>query len=435
MTSIALFGCGTVGMAVCDIISREMVEEDGPLSGCSVDMIVVRDKTKYLQDGAKNILKDLFVDDMQEALKRIPSVDVVVEMIGGTTTAWDIVQTGLVFDKIVITANKALLSKYTKELEELNRTTKATLAFEASVGGGIPIIKSLLRDIQWCTANAYGVRQISGILNGTSNYILTQMEENKLPYETAVKMAQDRGYAEADPSADVLGWDARCKIQILQRLAFGVTVDPENIVCEGITDIQEVDFEYGKAMDCKVKLVATTVGNKNGVRAWVLPTMVPMIDPIASTNGVKNIVSIYHETMGPISMSGFGAGGDTTAHSVVSDLYNCLKCKNTSSVWFGSARHCRKDYVADIQLRFYIRLTVSDKVGIITDIGRVCETLSVSIDAVLQNPVGKDYDFTKDLLQFVVVTNETSYQKIKELKERLVNCEWCKGDPFLMALL
>jgi homoserine dehydrogenase len=398
-----------------------------------IDMIVVRNKSKYLGSSYEPLLMDLFVDDMAMALKRIKDVDVVIEVIGGTTTAWEIVKTGLVNNKIVVTANKALVSKYMKELEELNRTTTGTLAFEASVCGGIPIVKSMLRDIQWCAADAFGVERISGVVNGTTNYILTQMEQFNLKYETAVQLAQEEGYAESDPSADVLGWDARCKIQILQRLAFGVTVDPEDIVCEGIIDVQKVDFEYAKTMKCRVKLVATTVGNKNGVRAWVLPTMVPLDNPIATTNGVKNIVSVYHGTMGPVSFTGRGAGGNATGHSVVSDVYNCLLNGGVNKPWFGTAQYCHKNLVADIQLKFYIRLTVSDRVGIIADIGRACEKHSISIDAVLQNPVKPNYDFTKDFLQFVVMTNETTYDKVIGLKGALSLFSWCKREPFVMG--
>jgi homoserine dehydrogenase len=435
MTKIGLFGCGTVGRSVCDILSREMLCPTSPFlkHSISIEMIVVRDKKKYLRDSSKGIVEDLFVDNMEDALERIKDCDVIVEVIGGTTTAWDIVKEGLVQGKIVVTANKALVSTYMKELDEMNQATTGALAYEASVAGGIPIIKSILRDVQFGTADAFGVSRVSGIVNGTTNYILTCMEESGLEYDEALRMAQDKGFAESDPSADVHGWDARAKIAILQRLAFGVTVDPETIVCEGITKVQKVDFEYARTMGCKIKLVATTVGNSTGVRAWVLPSLVSLDNPIATTSGVKNIVSVYHETMGPVSYTGFGAGGEATGHSVVADIFNCLE-GNTPARWFGSAEYCHMDKVSDIALRFYIRLTVVDQVGIVKDIGTLCEVHSVSIDAILQNPVQAGYDYTKDPLQFVVVTNETTIEKAVGLVKDLNACGWNKNDPFMMCV-
>ena len=246
-TRIALFGFGTVGRATFAILEREQQ--------LNVHMIVVRNKQKYLPNQNDEDVKALFVDDMTLALQRIKDVDVVIEVMGGTTAAWIVVQSAILKGKVVVTANKALMSTY---MHELNEMPTGKLYFEAAVAGGIPIVRSLLRDVQCFRAKGFGCDKVQGILNGTSNFILTKMSQDGVSYTQALEEAQQLGYAEADPSADVLGWDARAKIHLLQRLCFGTTVPPNKIVCEGITRIEPVDFEYARRLGCKIKLVATT---------------------------------------------------------------------------------------------------------------------------------------------------------------------------------
>ncbi len=437
--NIALFGFGTVGKSIYEILEREL----GKSINANLGVIVVRNKQKYIQkmindsvpEDTVNFFQSIIQDDFDAVLQATSSFDVIIEVMGGIEQAWDVVRKGLNEDKIVITANKALLSTYMTELDDLNNSCRGKLYYEASVAGGIPIIKSLFRDIQWTTAEAFSVSNVSGILNGTCNYILTEMEKRKITYKEALAEAKEKGYAEADPSADVEGLDTRAKIHILQRISYGAQVYANDIVCEGITKIEPIDFVYASQMHRKIKLVGSTFSNANGIRAWVMPSMVSIRNPIANTDNVKNIVLVNHETMGPIALSGNGAGGETTAHSVLSDLHFALHVNQDSQQWFGRASYANKGLVAPIVLPFYVRLNVRDKVGIIADVGKICEDLQISIDAILQNPLPKNFDYINDELQFVLVTNMCSYDTIQQLKTIIIVRDWCLRDPFIMAVV
>ena len=262
------------------------------------------------------------------------------------------------------------------------------------------------------------------------------MERRGVTYQVALKEAQDKGYAESDPSADVEGWDARAKIQILQRLAYGsINAD---IVCEGITKIEPIDFQYASLLNGKIKLVATSIATAEGIRSWVLPTVVSQETSMATTNGVQNIVTVDHAVLGRVSMIGLGAGGDPTAHSVVSDV--CKAMTGVKERWFGTANHTFRLvgaghlHMAPMVLPFYVRLTVRDRVGIIADVGRVCEELKISIDAVVQLPVSSNFDYGDNELQFVVTLNETLYETVMRFKTILTLREWNLRPPFVMVI-
>ena len=382
----------------------------------------------------------LFEDDMEKALKRIDEVDGVIEVMGGIDDAWEVVKTALQMKKKVVTANKALVSTYLKELQillkEHGNDTRSfnwdCFHFEAAVAGGIPIIRSLLRDVQDVfrqNMKGFTTKKLYAILNGTSNFILTKMEQG-MSYQEALKMAQSVGYAEADPSADVKGYDARAKIHILEQILFSTNRVADQIVCEGIEDITNIDFEYAFLLNGKIKLVATTVKSSSGVSTWVMPTLVPSFTDLAKTDGVRNIVCVDHPFLGTLSYSGEGAGGYATAHSVVSDIFDLsvvyplgnLDLEKTSSV------------ENDFEIPFYLRITVIDCIGIIADIGTLCRELNISVDAVIQKPMGPSFDFVNDDLTFIVTTNATPYKTIQVLKKRIEETEWNKKPVFIMAI-
>lgn len=415
-TRIALFGFGTVGRATFAILEREQQ--------LNVHMIVVRNKQKYLPNQNDEDVKALFVDDMTLALQRIKDVDVVIEVMGGTTDAWIVVQSAILKGKVVVTANKALMSTY---MHELNEMPTGKLYFEAAVAGGIPIVRSLLRDVQCFRAKGFGCDKVQGILNGTSNFILTKMSQDGVSYTQALEEAQQLGYAEVDPSADVLGWDARAKIHLLQRLCFGTTVPPNKIVCEGITRIEPVDFEYARRLDCKIKLVATTEVYEEAVRTYVFPTMVPAASSLGATDGVLNIVTMTHATMGTYAMQGEGAGGKTTAHSVCADVLQALHGPKRSTCFGTTAGYStQRDFYAG----FCLRLTATDEVGIIRDIGNLAANANLQIEAILQNP------HTGPTVQFVVVLHPTWYQSALAFADKInVMCQWSTIRPFLTVIM
>lgn len=429
--TVALFGFGTVGRAVFDILDKMGLAND-------VKYIVVRNKQKYIDK--EGIANTLFEDNMERAKERIQEVDNVIEVMGGTTDAWEVVKMALKMDKKVITANKALVSTYMSELQELLNTDDAGIRsivwdkfhFEAAVAGGIPIIRSLVRDVQDIyrqNMQGFTTQKLYAILNGTSNFILTKMEQEGMTYGDALRLAQSIGYAEADPSADVKGYDARAKIHILEQILFSTDRKADDIVCEGIENITNVDFEYASLLNSKIKLVATTTkACDNHVSTFVMPTLVPSNKDVAKTDGVRNIVCIEHPFLGTLSYSGPGAGGYATAHSVVSDIFDF-------SIVYPLGNPEYKSFVQnDFEIPFYLRITVIDCIGIIADIGSLCKDLNISVDAVIQKPLSSSFDFVNDDLTFVVTTNATKYSTIQILKQKIESMEWNKKAVFVMAL-
>ena len=400
--SIVLFGFGTVGQSVWQMLKGQY----------EFKAIAVRRLTVYRETFPK-----LPFVDVATAIARVPDADVVVEVMGGNEAAWDAVKAGLAHGKRVVTANKALLASRIEDIEAMG--DGVDLLYEAAVGGGIPAIKCLLHHVV-----SKGIREVSGILNGTSNYILTKMAVEGADYDEALREAQAKGYAEADPTNDVEGFDALYKARILQRIAFGRAAGNE--ARQGISSLLPVDFEYAKALGCTIKLrcsaTPTTVS--------VMPTVMSTALPLGSVDGVLNAVTIDHNIMGTVTLTGPGAGGDATAHSIVSDV---LQPPSTHPP-FGGVEP--KDAApAPLSSTFYLRLGVRDRVGIISEVGAACEALGVSIDAVLQNPVSPAFDFSSDVLRFVVLLHETDSKKMEDLCGALRRRDWCVEAPLAMPLL
>lgn len=426
--SLALFGYGTVGSAVYNILTNTQ-HHRWPY----IKMVVVRNVENYKNTPAYR--DKLLIDNLEQAIQRLDDVDIVVEVMGGFTNSFRVIRTALVAGKTVVTANKLLISKAMPELESLlEEGTSGRLFFEASVCGGIPIIKSMQRDIQG-SHHAFGVSEISGIMNGTCNFILSEMERLRAPFGTVLKQAQTNGFAEADPSSDILGLDTLYKLNILTRLGFGQNVlrqidDATYNCCVGIDQVHPVDFEYASMLRCKIKLLGTSKMVDGKLSFSVYPTLVPEEDPIAQTNGVRNIVTVQHAHMGTVSMSGPGAGGDPTAHSVVSDILESMRIVDNASSslhWFGPVR--QSCTLGTLKSRFYIRFTATDQLGITEDVGKVCKQCDINIHAMLQNP----YTDASNI-HFVVTTGLTYQANVDTLKAAMTEYDWCTRDPFVMLM-
>ena len=401
--SIVLFGFGTVGKSVWQMLNHQ----------CEFKAIAVRHLDAYRE----KYQNSPFVD-VATALTHVPSADVVVEVMGGNDDAWDAVKTGLEQGKRVVTANKALLASRIEDIEAMG--DDVDLLYEAAVGGGIPAIKCLLHHVV-----SKGIQEVSGILNGTSNYILTKMAAEGADYDEALREAQDKGYAEADPTNDVEGFDALYKARILQRIAFGRSAGNEVLL--GISNLLPVDFEYAKAMGCTIKLRCSATPTM----VTVTPTVMSKAQPLGSVDGVLNAVTIDHKAMGTVTLTGPGAGGDATAHSIVSDVLQ----PPTRHPPFGSVVPKHDDIPTPFSTTFYLRLGVRDRVGIISEVGAACEALGVSIDAILQNPVPSTFDFSSDILRFVVLLHETDKNTLTDLCEVLRRRDWCVEAPVAMPLM
>jgi homoserine dehydrogenase len=335
---IAVLGAGTVGSAVVRVLN-ERGSSLRPTDGAALELaaVVARDFAKAASLG---VPADLLTDAPAH-LVASPDTDVIVEVMGGEEPARTLIAAALEAGKPVVTANKLAVARHGPELEEISRRTGAPLRFEAAVGGGVPILSTLAEDL---AGNV--IRRVRGIVNGTTNHILTAMAEEGLPYEDALDDAKARGYAEADPRGDVEGDDAVYKLVILARLAFGVWLDPEAIVRRppsvrgegdpGITGVTDAEIEGAEALGFSIRLLAGAVRTVDGgVAASVLPTAVPSASPFGWTTGVINRVEVEGEPIGTIRVAGPGAGGDPTASAILGDLIAIAR--GSGSTWAGLA--------------------------------------------------------------------------------------------------
>lgn len=354
MVKIAVLGYGTVGSGVVEVINT---------NGASINKRAGQDiEVKYVLD-----LRDFPGDPIQEkivhdvdVIMNDPEIKVVVEVMGGVEPANTFVRKALMNGKSVCTSNKALVAKYGAELLELAKQNNLNFMFEASVGGGIPIIRPLNQSL-----TADEITQITGILNGTTNYMLTKMNREGLEYDAVLKEAQEKGYAERNPEADVEGYDACRKIAILTSLAFGSQVDFEDIYCEGITKITDKDFKYAEKMECAIKLLATSRKKADVVYAMVAPFMISESHPLFSVNDVLNGIYINGNVIGDVMFFGAGAGKLPTASAVVADVVDCVKHmgKNVMSIW--STTKLELGDISSSKKKFFVRVagTVSEKMA------------------------------------------------------------------------
>eukprot|EP00292_Cryptomonas_paramecium_P005672 CAMPEP_0113713732 /NCGR_PEP_ID=MMETSP0038_2-20120614/32180_1 /TAXON_ID=2898 /ORGANISM="Cryptomonas paramecium" /LENGTH=402 /DNA_ID=CAMNT_0000640541 /DNA_START=128 /DNA_END=1337 /DNA_ORIENTATION=- /assembly_acc=CAM_ASM_000170 len=351
------------------------------------------------------------------------SLEVIVELMGGTTLAWEIVQACLLKGKKVVTANKALLSKYLPRVIEILRDTpKARLCFEAAVCGGIPIIHTLQHDYL-----GDSISELRGIMNGTTNYILSKMESDNADYAAVLKEAQDLGFAEADPAADVEGWDARSKLALLIKLAFGTYVPEESIPCKGISRITSEDFAYAKQLGGTVKILGVCRANEDGsLSPFVSPCIVSFSDVVSRLSGCTNMVEVTSANMGNCHFSGPGAGRFPTANSVINDLVMLARGEPDTPFPLEVERRI----VSEIQGLFYVRFIIKDGVGIVRVIGELAEKNGISIYSILQTPV-------KDVqrVPFVMTTEPTTLTQVKEMCAQMRTQPFVVDDPVIMPLL
>jgi len=349
------------------------------------------------------------------AATKMKNVDIIVELIGGAEgPAKKLVFDALKNKKHVITANKALVSKYGDQLAKIAEKNKVNFEFEAAVCGGIPIIRSIKEGLI-----ANNINKIYGILNGTSNYILSSMDQNKLEYKESLFQAQKLGYAESNPASDVNGEDVASKLKILTALAFNTYINNESILVEGITNVDQIDINNANHLGYKIKLVGVSERIKNKIIQRVQPALIEKNSYIAKINGVLNAVIIESNPVGKTVLQGEGAGAGPTTSSLVSDLCSILR-GNVKSPFVLSdkkRKHSLFENTNDNKFSAYLRLDVKDKHGILSDITKVMAKNKVSVKRLIQNPT-----LNKKNASIVIVTHEaksSSFAKIlSELKKK-----------------
>lgn len=354
MVNIAVLGYGTVGSGVVEVL-RTNQQSINNRAGQDINLKYVLD----LRDFPGDPVEEILVHDYDTILND-EAVDIVVEVMGGVNPAYQFVKSALLKGKSVCTSNKELVAKHGAELLEIAKENNINFLFEASVGGGIPIIRPLNQSL-----TADEIMEISGILNGTTNYILTKMSKEGLAFDTVLKEAQDLGYAERNPEADVEGYDACRKIAILSSLACGHQVDYEDIYTEGITRITDIDFKYAKELGVSIKLIGSSKRIGDGFCATVAPKMIANDHPLAGVNGVMNAIFVKGNVLGDVMFYGAGAGKLPTASAVVSDVVDAVKHmgRNIMTIW--NTKKMELVNMEDVSTRFFIRFegSVQDKLS------------------------------------------------------------------------
>jgi len=380
---VGLAGLGTVGAAVIELIERER-DALAVRCGRAVEVTAVTARSKAKKRPV-DLRKIKWARDPM-ALATDSDVDVFVELMGGAgDPAKAAIEAALASGKSVVTANKALLAKHGLKLAALAEKNRAALNFEAAVGGAIPVVKTLREGL---AGNAFA--RISGILNGTCNYILTRMEREKLSFADCLADAQKLGYAEADPTFDVEGHDTAQKLAILASLAFGTKVDESAVFVEGISSISPEDLEAADDLGYRVKLLGVAVRTEKGIEQRVHPTMIPKENPIAQVMGVTNAVSIDAEGFSPITLVGPGAGGQATASAVVADIGDIARGVRTAP--FGRPSAClTASNRAPMQRHeggYYIRLAALDRPGTFAAIAKLLADEKISLESIMQRHRG-----------------------------------------------
>ncbi|ABV66442.1 homoserine dehydrogenase [Aliarcobacter butzleri] len=402
MLKVGIIGVGTVGTSVANIlidnkniITARAGKEIVPTIGVVSNLGKKRDVSIKLTTNADEILED-------------DSIDIVVELMGGIDKPYEIVKKALLKGKAVVTANKALLAYHRYELQEL--AGDIPFEFEAAVAGGIPIINALRDGL-----SANHIKSIQGIMNGTCNYMLTRMINDGVNYDEILKEAQELGYAEADPTFDVGGYDAAHKLLILGSIAYGIDVKPEEILIEGIENITKADIEFAKEFEYSIKLlgIAKKVGNEIELR--VHPVLIPEDKMIAKVDGVMNGISVVGDKVGETMYYGAGAGGDATASAVVANIIDIAR-KGKGSPMLGFEKQPGEKITLmpkeNIQTKYYLRLEVADKSGTLAKVATIFGNNSISIENMMQKPL-------KDSKANLLLTTHTCVEKdiLKAIKE------------------
>lgn len=409
---IGLVGTGTVGGGCLDILSNHKQDF---LRHFGIDLELTRVCSRDPQAAASRGLQDIFTDDYHDIIND-PDIDIVVELIGGTGVAKSVIVEALQAGKHVVTANKAIMATSGEEIMDLAEEMGLEIAFEASVGGGIPIIDPLKHSL---IANR--IDSIMGIVNGTTNYMLTRMDEDGLEYDAALKEAQERGFAEADPTADVDGLDAAAKIAILASIAFNSRVTMDQVFTEGIRRISPIDLANAHDSGYVVKLVAHARRGESGVDVRVHPTMIPEDHQLATVNGVFNAIFVEGDAVGQTMFFGEGAGAGPAASAVMGDVLEVARhvqmgikpivgCTCTDNLPIAA--------IDDLETKYYIRFVVADRPGVLAACADIFAKNGVSVRTVTQRG-----NAAREDVNLVFVTHTAKERDVRKTIDEILALE------------
>ena len=406
--NVGLLGIGTVGGGTFTVLQRN-AEEISRRAGRPIRITVVADRNiehaKNVTGGACRVTDDAF------SVVADPEVDIVIELIGGYGVAKELVLKAIANGKHVVTANNSLLGTLGNEILQAAQDKGVMVAFEAAVAGGIPIIKAVREGL---TANR--IEWIAGIINGTTNFILSEMRDKGLSFDSVLKEAQRLGYAEADPTFDIEGVDAAHKITILSALAFGIPMQFDKAYIEGISKLDAADIKYAEQLGYRIKLLGITKRTADGVELRVHPTLIPSKRLIANVEGAMNAVVVQGDAVGATLYYGKGAGAEPTASAVIADLVDVTRMHTADPLNRVPHLAFQPNAMADlkilpmdeVQTSYYLRLRVQDKPGVLADITRILADEQISIDAVIQKEPAEGEDQT----DLILLTHQTREKRI-----------------------
>ncbi|HEV7813826.1 MAG TPA: homoserine dehydrogenase [Janthinobacterium sp.] len=416
---VGLLGIGTVGSGTFDVLQRNQAEIKRR-AGRGIEIVAVADlntaRAAELTGGACKVVADgkLIVDD--------PEIDIVIELIGGYGIARELVLRAIANGKHVVTANKALLATHGNEIFAAAQDKGVMVAFEAAVAGGIPIIKALREGL---TANR--IEWIAGIINGTTNFILSEMRDKGLDFATVLKQAQALGYAEADPTFDIEGVDAAHKATIMSAIAFGIPVQFAKAHVEGITKLQAIDIRYAEELGYRIKLLGitrrATVNGVEGIELRVHPTLIPSKRLIANVEGAMNAVLVHGDAVGATLYYGKGAGAEPTASAVIADLVDITRLATADPEHRVPHLAFQPNAMTDIEIlpmseittSYYLRMHVADLPGVLADLTRILADGGISIDAMLQKEPAEGETQT----DIIMLTHQTQEKNIEAAIARM----------------
>tara|TARA_B100000941_G_scaffold290531_1_gene272860 strand:+ start:3538 stop:4809 length:1272 start_codon:yes stop_codon:yes gene_type:complete len=413
---IGIIGIGNVGLQVLkDIQSNSKIN-----SSLSIKKILVRDKGKYYkilesEFGSNSPILDILTNDFDNFINS--DIDTVVELIGGSDPAKDYVLTALKNEKNVVTANKEIVANSIEDLTSLAHSKKVKIRFEAAVGAGIPLIEVLVDMLK-----QNKISKITGIINGTSNYILSSMHNSNKSFEESLKEAQNLGFAESDPTNDVGGFDAMYKVSILGSIAFGVKVPIESVSVKGIEGLSQKDIGYSKELGFVIKLLAVTENKSSKIYSNIAPYLVPQDHPLAKVSDNFNAVEINGDLVGNLWFQGQGAGKLSTTSAVIGDL---IGIKNNTSGNFLLEKK-KLNFLSDDETigKKYIRLSVEDKFGVLEKIAGAFSRNKVSIASVIQKEVN-----IEGLADLVIMTHESLGRNLKNALIEISKLDFIKENP------
>jgi len=412
---VGLIGFGTVGSGTAKILlsQQELISKR---AGCNIVLSRICDKD-ITTDRGFDVPKDILTTDVNKVIED-PEIKIVIELIGGIEPAKSFILKAIKNGKHVVTANKALLATNGQEIFNEAHKNRVEIGFEASVGGGIPIIKTVKEGLV-----ANNIQTVLGIMNGTANYILSSMTDQGISFEEALKRAQELGYAEADPTYDVEGIDTAHKLAIMAMLSFGVKVSLDDIYTEGITTLKPIDISFASEFGYRIKLLAIAREHEDGIELRIHPTMVPESHLLAQVNQAYNAIYLVGDSVGKVLLYGLGAGQMPTGSAVVSDVVDIARNISKSAINrvystgipFNDLKELKLKPMSETTGRYYFRFSAVDQPGVLAKIAGILGEHNISIDSVVQKGRGEK----KKSVPVVMLTHEAKEEQVKAALEKI----------------